>query len=158
MRNILLLGILSTLVGSALAADTPAQPAPKRPDAGHYFEKLDADHNGSISREEAKGHARLEKDFDTLDANHDGQITQEEFRAQMKAKHEQGAGKERFQARWDQADADHDGQLSRAEVEKGMPHLAKRFDQLDSNKDGKLSLDELRAGHKPRGEAKPKQG
>jgi Ca2+-binding EF-hand superfamily protein len=51
------------------------------------------------------------------------------------------AAKERFA----KADTDGDGFLSRAEVEKGMPNLAKRFDRIDANHDGKLSRDELRA-------------
>jgi len=153
MRTVYLFTLLGLLAATASAAETPAQPARSRHDAGKYLATLDADKNGSISRDEAKGHARLEKDFDALDANRDGQVSQDEFRAHLKAKHEQGA--ERFKQRWDQADTDHNGQLSRAEAEKGMSYLVKRFDQLDANKDGQLSADELRGGRKPRGETKP---
>jgi len=43
------------------------------------------------------------------------------------------------------ADSNGDGLLSRAEVERGVPRLARDFDAIDSNHDGQLSPQEIRA-------------
>lgn len=156
MRRTYLIVLMGLLVGStALAAESTTQPARKRHEPGQYFAKLDADSSGGISREETKGHSRLEQDFDALDANKDGQISQDELGGYLKGKHEKGAGKEKLKQHWEQADADRDGQLSREEAEKSMPQVAKRFDKLDANGDGKLAPTELRSARKPRGEQKP---
>jgi len=48
-------------------------------------------------------------------------------------------------AQYRRADTDGDGMLSRAEVERGLPRLAKSFDAIDTNHDGRLSAEELRA-------------
>lgn len=151
-----LIALMGLLAGTAaVAADPAAQSARKRHDPGQYFAKLDADKSGGISREEAKGHQRLEQGFDALDAIKDGQVSQEEFRGYLKGKHEKGAGKEKLKQHWEQADADKDGQLSRTEAEQSMPQIAKHFEQLDANGDNKLSPDELKKLRKPRGEQKP---
>jgi len=51
-----------------------------------WFNMLDANHDGCISRDEARAviliAPRLAKDFDETDANHDGCITPDEIRAQ----------------------------------------------------------------------------
>lgn len=52
---------------------------------------LDANHDGTLSRDEAQGRPGLAKHFNQLDSNHDGQIDRNEWRAwhqQMKAKHQ----------------------------------------------------------------------
>jgi hypothetical protein len=48
---------------------------------GHKAMKLDANHDGQLSREEVKGHARLEKGFDRMDTNKDGLLSKEELEA-----------------------------------------------------------------------------
>jgi Ca2+-binding EF-hand superfamily protein len=40
-----------------------------------------------ISREEAKGHPKLEKNFDAIDANKDGKLSPEELKAFHAARH-----------------------------------------------------------------------
>jgi Ca2+-binding EF-hand superfamily protein len=42
--------------------------------------KLDTNHGGDISREEARKWADLAKVFDPFDANHDGKISRQESR------------------------------------------------------------------------------
>jgi Ca2+-binding EF-hand superfamily protein len=41
--------------------------------------RLDKDHDGRLSREEAKGRQLLETFFDRIDANKDGSLDDEEF-------------------------------------------------------------------------------
>jgi pyruvate/2-oxoglutarate dehydrogenase complex dihydrolipoamide acyltransferase (E2) component len=79
------------------AASEPSAPAPAQAprsrrsshvsedQAMQWFNLLDANHDGCISRDEAKAviliAPRLGKDFDEADANHDGCITPDEIRA-----------------------------------------------------------------------------
>ena len=59
------------LAGTADAAQQPRH--------GKYFDKIDIDKDGAITREEARAaHARR---FERLDANKDGTVTLEEFQA-----------------------------------------------------------------------------
>jgi Ca2+-binding EF-hand superfamily protein len=48
---------------------------------GSPFDILDADHNGSISKDEAQAHPTVAQAFSSADANGDGMITREEFDA-----------------------------------------------------------------------------
>ena len=75
-------------IGSGLAAaqftigPTPPAHAAKAtgPQAGDPFRKLDADGNGSISRQEAIGAGGdVARNFHALDANHDGRLSRAEF-------------------------------------------------------------------------------
>jgi len=50
---------------------------------GSRFEEADADHDNSISREEAKKLPRLSKHFDKIDANKDGKLERQELEASM---------------------------------------------------------------------------
>jgi Ca2+-binding EF-hand superfamily protein len=73
---------LLALVSAAALAGSPAQ-EPKEKGAL----KLDINHDGQLSREEVKGHARLEKGFDRIDTNKDGFLSRDELesaRARMK--------------------------------------------------------------------------
>jgi Ca2+-binding EF-hand superfamily protein len=57
--------------------------------AEQWFKKVDADGDGTISRQEAEANApRLAKHFDEIDTDHDGTLTREELRAARKAMHE----------------------------------------------------------------------
>ncbi len=43
------------------------------------FEAMDRNHNGSISRSEAKANANLSREFRVVDANHDGKLSPNEL-------------------------------------------------------------------------------
>ena len=43
------------------------------------FEKLDKNHDGYVTPAEARGNARLTKDFNTFDVNNDGKLNHAEY-------------------------------------------------------------------------------
>jgi hypothetical protein len=63
------------------AVQRPATPPQAPPDVGAIFDKLDTDHDGKLTREEAQAHPTVLAHFDDADANHDGVVTKEEFMA-----------------------------------------------------------------------------
>ena len=72
------------------AAQAPSTTARAAKPAHHGgFKAIDTNGDGQISRDEAKGHAWLEKNFDQIDTNHDGQLSKEELAAARptRAKH-----------------------------------------------------------------------
>ena len=80
IRTPLLLALLlgTSASGIALAADTPATPAPRPA-------KLDTNGDGVIDRSEAAANPRLAAKFDELDKNKDGKVTQAEAQALLAA-------------------------------------------------------------------------
>ena len=164
IRKSVLLAALVTLAPAALLAADPAAPAPgpvhgPRGD-GEWFNRLDTNHDGALTRDEATAASaeRIAKSFDRLDANHDGMITQEEMRAAGEARRE--AMKAEAQARFKSADRNGDGLLSKDEATAGLPRVAGNFDRLDANKDGQLSPEELAAArhHMGAGRGKGRPG
>jgi len=151
----------------AAGAQAPAAAAPapqntaRAAKPGHHggFKAIDTNGDGQISRDEARGHAWLEKNFDQIDANHDGQLSNEELAAWRKA--HQGEMREkmaqRLDAKFKSADKNGDGALTKDEAQAGMPRLAKHFDQIDANHDGKITEDEIRAFMKARHDARKAQ-
>ncbi|WP_187471030.1 EF-hand domain-containing protein [Luteimonas viscosa] len=125
-----------------------------RSHGGHHgAERLDADGDGRLSREEvAAARAgrdgrpdRLGEHFDAIDANSDGYIVRNELRAWHETQRplRQAEMRKRFDERFTTADLNGDGKLSRVEVDEKMPRLAKRFAWMDDNRDGFLSRAEL---------------
>jgi hypothetical protein len=139
------LALLSVAIVSIAQAGDPPQPAQSR------HPQADANGDGIITREEAKGHRRLEANFDELDTNKDGQLDAAELnsgRDAMRAQRQAEATQ-----RWQAADKDGDGALSREEAA-GMPGVATRFDEVDANKDGKVEraeMHEYRQRNRPSG-------
>ncbi|WP_296224727.1 EF-hand domain-containing protein [Ralstonia sp. UBA689] len=155
---------------SAPAAQAPAttqapQTTPRAAKPGRHggFKAIDTNGDGQISRDEAKGHAWLEKNFDQIDTNHDGQLSKEELAAWRKAHKGEMRGEarakmaERFDVKFKAADKNSDGVLTKDEMQAGMPKLAKQFDQIDANHDGKVTEDEIRAYMKARHDARKAQ-
>ena len=88
---------------------------------------VDKDNDGTLDKNEVKGHAMLAKHFDLIDVDKDGTIDQAEIDAHSAM----------------MADKDNDGTLEKKEVKhKG---LAKAFDSLDTDKDGTLDAKEVLA-------------
>ena len=142
------------------AAQAPSTTARAAKPAHHGgFKAIDTNGDGQISRDEAKGHAWLEKNFDQIDTNHDGQLSKEELAAWRKAHKGEARAKmeERFDAKFKAADKDNDGSLTMDEMQAGMPRLAKNFDQIDANHDGKVTEDEIRAYMQARHDARKAQ-
>jgi len=58
-----------------------------------WWKKVDADGDGTISRDEANANApRIAKNFDKIDTDHDGTISREELRAAARERHREHAG------------------------------------------------------------------
>jgi hypothetical protein len=66
---------------AALACLTVPLSATAQIQSGQRTMKLDANKDGQLSRDEVKGHARLEKAFDQIDANGDGALSRDELKA-----------------------------------------------------------------------------
>lgn len=74
LKGILLIAALALLPFEVSAADyqTTAQ---------QMFNKLDTNHDGYISREEARSDRQLSLDWDSADTNQDGKLEESEFSA-----------------------------------------------------------------------------
>ena len=99
MKSVILLISLGLI-----SAATLVMAAPEGRGAG--LRAADTNGDGMISREEAKAHPRLLKNFDQIDADKNGQITADEMRAARQSRHN---------AVFDKLDANKDGVLSRDE-------------------------------------------
>jgi Ca2+-binding EF-hand superfamily protein len=52
------------------------------------FEAADTNHDGALSREEAKSMPMILQHFDEIDANKDGKVSEEELKAMMQGHHD----------------------------------------------------------------------
>jgi len=109
-------------------------------------QRIDADGDGAVSRDEAKSHAWLAGQFDTVDANKDGRLDKDELVAQREAHH--ADMKARGEERWKASDTDGNGSLSRTEAEASSSWAGERFAKLDANADGELTREEMHAARK----------
>jgi len=75
-------GVVAAFLLSAGAIGQPAKPELQPVD----FNTLDTNHDGKLSRREARADPDLSAQFDTLDVNHDGYLSLEEFQAWPRAK------------------------------------------------------------------------
>jgi Ca2+-binding EF-hand superfamily protein len=125
------------------------------------LERFDANKDGKISKDEAKG--KLAVNFDKLDTNKDGYLDKEELRkaAQfMIAKAKEDAktakpnangnkppnakpGNQQAGRDFDSMDKDADGRLTREELKNTA--YSDKFDEIDTNKDGKIDRKEFQA-------------
>ncbi|MGO4814469.1 EF-hand domain-containing protein [Cupriavidus sp. 2MCAB6] len=160
IRNFMAASAVFLAIGGTAFAQTAAAPAAPTPapapgmdggmhhhmghGGGMWLKSIDTDGDGAISKAEADAL------FNKIDTNHDGKLDKNELAAYHKANWEQRRAEMQaeFEARFKAADKNGDGALTKAEMQAGMPRLAKNFDQLDTNHDGKVTLDEIRAGMK----------
>lgn len=140
MKQVILLTALGlAAAGIAVAAESGAPSG-----AGHEhphgllgrLQAADTNHDGMISRDEAKALPMIARNFDAIDANHDGQITKDELKAFHQA---------RMAEHFKRLDTDGDGRISKAEAQANAPRLFEHFDQIDANGDGFLTPEELQA-------------
>lgn len=128
--------------GAAFAAD-PADDAPASPHAGkraefrqHFFDQIDTNHNGVVSRAEYQ--AWVDSRFDKLDSNHDGHVDANEIAQSAATAERVHKRAERFIKR----NGNGDSTVSKANFEaKAMA----RFDRLGGGADT-LTIDQLGAG------------
>lgn len=73
--------LLALLLSTSVFAQDPQEQRGGRHQGGKRLKKMDANHDGQISRDEWKGRPRA---FGRLDANHDGVITKEEIRTRRR--------------------------------------------------------------------------
>jgi Ca2+-binding EF-hand superfamily protein len=116
------------------------------------LERMDANKDGKISKDEAKG--RIAANFDRLDTNKDGFLDKDELRvaaARFMANpngkpvvgDRPGAAPIKPTIDFDALDKNADGRLTRDEL-RGT-QFAEVFDEIDSNKDGKIDRKEFNA-------------
>lgn len=120
---------------------------------GAMFAMADQDGDAVVTRAEFEAMARSH--FDKVDANHDGKVTREEADAARKVMaaamggRRQGRMEGAVAERLRSADKDSDGAIS-AEEAQALPMLAERFAKLDANGDGKLTREEMKAAQQRR--------
>ena len=108
-------------------------------DRGAVFDRLDANHDGSISREEFTSAKRQVNERRVIVIKDDDAGGHREMRM-----HRTGMGRFGGQL-FEMADADKDGRVS---IQEATNAAAAHFDKADANHDGTLSRDEKRAAHK----------
>ena len=125
-NKLLWVSVLSSL---GLASVAAAQ----HRDGEHFFEKLDANGDGTVTTAELEQGALAR--WTSSDTNKDGKVTAEEVEAQLAIHKQEQLTKK---------DTNGNGQLERGELA-NMP--AARFAALDADKNGSLSQTELAAVH-----------
>lgn len=167
-------GIAALFAGPASAQPGPEGPPPlRRADVEQQlkdqFARLDANHDGILTRDEANadpgrgaagGGRGSDELFDRLDTNHDGALSREEF-AGLRAMFRGGGGGGSFSfglggGNWfDRVDANKDSKVTLDEMRTVVLAL---FDRVDANHDGVVTPDERQAvmrSMRPRGDAPP---
>lgn len=138
-RALLALSLAAALVsGVAIAQQSATSSSTDAP-----RQRLDANGDGVIDKNEAAKAPRLAQQFDQLDKNHDGRLTADE-RPQMGRGDRGGSDGGGMHDRMQQLDTDHDGRISSKEAT-AKPEMAQRFTQLDSNHDGFLDRSDFQA-------------
>lgn len=153
-KSIRLLAFSVSLLGLAAQAQPKAGPGNgskgERPTPAQIVERMDADSNGSISADEARG--PLAEHFDKADIDGSGEITLRELavaRSERQQRRQEGARKLKG------ADTDGSGTISKAEATAArLEKMVEHFDQADVNGDGELTKKEMKAARKAEAQKK----
>lgn len=136
-------------------ADREAARAEWRAKADAQWAEADKDGDGTLDRVEVQAsRPRLAERFDKVDANADGEISRDEMRA-MHGKMRHGRrGMHRMQSYmaglFVGMDDDRNGAISRAELGDKAPRIAENFAAIDKDGNGELSKEEFREHRKAR--------
>jgi Ca2+-binding EF-hand superfamily protein len=128
---------LALPAAQAAESNTTAKPRPSRTD---FFERVDLNKDGVISKEEMVVYRH--RRFTEIDANGDGTITREEFMAySVRPKPASATSSDARKAKYfDRLDANKDGVISGEEWDQVAE---KQFAALDADKDGKVTKEEI---------------
>lgn len=105
---------------------------------GKAFEHMDADSDGMLTKDEAKG--PLAWRFDKLDANGDGMLDMAELESAASMRGNHGNPEDRVQKMLERADTNSDGMLSLEEA--GPKDSGGLFEKADANGDGSITQEE----------------
>lgn len=130
------LAVLAALAFLAAAGAAQAQQPPAGRDPMARLMRADANHDGSITRAEAR--AAREQAFSFMDSDHDGYLSAAEREARRGGRE----GRSGLGAMMGRRDGDGDGRISRVEFLGGG---APGFDRFDSNNNDVLEPGELEA-------------
>ena len=129
---------------AAVAQESPRSDGRHHGDRHGMMERLDADKDGAVSKEEFR--ARRAEDFSTLSGN--GQaVAVADFPAALQRLHVQRRA-EREKAMAERLDTDKDGRITKAEFEAGADRM---FDRMDRDDDGRLTPEDRRGRHGGKG-------
>lgn len=139
MRKILLVAVGAAALAASACGFAQAQNGSANEGARHGVFQSDSNSDGVLTR--AEFNAGREAQFARLDADHNGQLTREEMRADrgehrrgQRGGHRGGPG-----AGMSGADANNDGNITRDEF---LARPAAMFARLDTNSDGVISASE----------------
>jgi len=131
---LLLAGLALLRAGPAAAADADAD----RQSALHWFDLLDADHDGKLTLDEARN--LLQRRFARIDADGDGSLTLEEYLYGLPKNRTDEA--KRWTGRFTAMDADRD---QRVTLQEEIAFVQRVIRNTDANHDGVLTREEFEA-------------
>lgn len=154
MKKVTIAALITICVGSvaytAMAQNHRGGPAPM------MLETLDANQDGSISKDEVNAH-RADR-FASADMNGDGLVTADEFEAFAQAERAQKQ-EERRARRFAKLDADGDGFVTAEEhAAAGDERMERMFNRIDTDGDGVISESEREAAKERMKERRGKRG
>jgi hypothetical protein len=80
-------GAFAVPIAASAADDSPANPQ-----AGRAFDRLDTNHDGYVSRDEARNASELNSRFSELDRDNNGMLSRQEYNAMEADQRAQGHG------------------------------------------------------------------